>query len=80
VITRQEAIRRLEAVTREITALQRALEEEWDQDSAMTDTQAFLDKCTGWEDARGPEEVIADIYAARTTSSRGAATFEDGAF
>ena len=67
-ITRQEAIRRLEAVTKEITALQKALEEPWEQDATTTDTKAFLDKCTGWEDVRDTEEVIADIYAARTTS------------
>ena len=79
-ITRQEAIRRLEAVTKEITALQKALEEPWEQDATTTDTKAFLDKCTGWEDVRDTEEVIADIYAARTTSSRGAATFLEGAF
>jgi hypothetical protein len=34
-------------------------------------TQAFLDKCGGWEDTRSPEEIITEIYASRTTSDRG---------
>ena len=34
-------------------------------------TEAFLRKCGGWQDTRSPEEIIADIYAARRTSNRG---------
>lgn len=75
-ITREEAIKRLENITREITELKKALEEE--SGAAMKNpTQAFLDKCGGWEDARSPEEIVADIYAARTTSERGATTFDE---
>jgi len=27
-------------------------------------------KCGGWEDTRSPEEIITEIYAARTVSHR----------
>ena len=76
-ITREEAIRRLEDVTREIVELKEALEEGWSEAPAKDPTQAFLEKCGGWEDARSPEEIIADIYAARTVSSRGATIFNE---
>jgi hypothetical protein len=75
-ITREEAIKRLEDITREIIELKKALEEE--SEAVMKDpTQAFLEKCEWWEDARSPEEIVADIYAARTTSDRGATTFDE---
>jgi hypothetical protein len=38
--------------------------------SSDNPTQAFLAKCGGWEDTRSPEEIIAEIYAARTVSQR----------
>lgn len=77
-ITREEAIRRLENVTREITELKEALEEGWAEAPAKDPTQAFLEKCGGWEDKRSPDEIVADIYAARTTSERGATVFNKG--
>jgi len=77
-ITREEAIRRLENVTREIIELKEALEEGWAEAPAKDPTQAFLEKCGGWEDTRSPEEIIANIYAARTASNRGATIFNEG--
>jgi hypothetical protein len=76
-ITREEAIKRLEDVAEEIDKIRKALEEEWNQTTAQDQTQAFLDKCQGWEDTRSPEEIIADIYNARTTSNRGATIFNE---
>ena len=77
-ITREEAIRRLEEVTREIVELKEALEEGWAEAPTKDPTQAFLEKCEGWEDTRSPEEIVADIYAARTASNRGATLFNEG--
>jgi hypothetical protein len=74
-ITREEALRRLEAVANEIVALRTELAEGWIETSGEHATQAFLAKCGGWEDTRSPEEIIADIYAARTVSNRGANLF-----
>jgi len=71
-ITREEAIRRLEDVAGEITELKKALEGGWNETPAKDPTQAFLEKCGGWEDTRSPEEIVTDIYAARSTSNRGA--------
>lgn len=76
-ITREEAIRRLEDVAKEITELKKAIEEGWDEVLVKDPTQAFLEKCGGWEDTRSPEEIVADIYAARTTSNRGATIFNE---
>ncbi len=76
-ITREEAIQRLENVTREIIELKKALEGGWEDETTITPTQAFLKKCEGWEDTRTPEEIIADIYAARTVSDRGTTAFEE---
>ncbi len=67
-ITREEALRRLDAVANELVALRAALAEGWIE--IIDPTQAFLAKCGGWEDTRSPEEIIADIYAARTASNR----------
>lgn len=75
--TREEAVQRLENVTREIIELKKALEEGWEDEATITPTQAFLKKCEGWEDSRTPEEIIADIYAARTVSDRGVTVFEE---
>ena len=74
-ITREEALRRLEAVANEIAALRADLAEGWIETSAEDATAVFLAKCGGWEDTRSPEEIIADIYATRTVSDRGAELF-----
>jgi hypothetical protein len=74
-ITREEAIRRLEDVAGEISEIKKALEKGWGEAAPKDPTQAFLEKCQGWEDTRSPEEIVADIYAARTTSNRGATIF-----
>ena len=75
-ITSEEIIRRLEDVTREMTELKKAVKEGWEEVFPKDATQAFLEKCGGWEDTRSPEEIIAGIYAARTASDRGAIIFE----
>jgi hypothetical protein len=69
-ITREEALRRLDAVAHELVALRAALAEGWTETPSENPTQAFLAKCGGWEDTRSPEEIIAEIYAARTVSRR----------
>jgi hypothetical protein len=69
-ITREEALRRLDAVAHELVALRAALAEGWTETPIENPTQAFLAKCGGWEDTRSPEEIIAEIYAARTVSHR----------
>ena len=66
-MTREEALRRLDAVTNELVALRTALAEGWIERPVEDLTQVFLAKCGGWEDTRSPEE----IYAARTVSQRG---------
>ncbi len=35
-------------------------------------TELFLRKCGGWQDNRSPDEIIAEIYASRTSSLRSA--------
>ena len=75
-ITRAEAIQRLENVTREIIELKKALEEGWEE-FPTNPTQVFLKKCGGWEDSRTSEEIIADVYSTRTVSDRGATVFEE---
>jgi len=74
-ITREEALRRLDAVANELVALRAALAEGWTETPDEAPTQAFLAKCGGWEDTRSPEEIIAEIYAARTLSHCGAIIF-----
>ena len=69
-ITREEALQRLDAVAHELVALRAALAEGWTETPVANLTQAFLAKCEGWEDPRSPEEIIAEIYAARTVSHR----------
>jgi hypothetical protein len=71
-ITREEALRRLDAVAHELVALRAALAGGWTETPIENPTQAFLAKCGGWEDTRNPEEIIAEIYAARTISPRAA--------
>lgn len=77
-ITREEAIRRLEEVAKEIEELKAALEEGWNEVPTKNPTHAFLEKCGGWDDTRSPEEIIADIYDSRTSSNRGATIFNEG--
>ncbi len=90
-ITREEALRRLKAVANElamitregrleavvnkIAALQAELAEGWVETPVEDATAAFLAKCGDWEDTRSPEVIIADIYATRTVSDRGADIF-----
>jgi hypothetical protein len=69
-ITREEVLRRLDAVAHELVALRAALAEGWSETPSENPTQTFLVKCGGWEDTRSPEEIIAEIYAARTVSQR----------
>ena len=76
-MTREEALRRLEAVANELIALRAALAEEWTETPVVDPTQAFLAKCGGWEDTRSPEEIIAEIYAARTVSQRAGTLFPE---
>lgn len=76
-MTRKEVIRRLEQMEREIGDLKTALMEEWVEDTHPVSTETFLAKCSGWEDTRTPEEIIAEIYTSRTHSQRGAALFEE---
>ncbi|ETW98859.1 hypothetical protein [Candidatus Entotheonella palauensis] len=69
-ITREEALRRLEKVANDIEALREALADGWLETDGDAATSAFLAKCDGWEDTRSPEEIIADIYASQTVSNR----------
>lgn len=45
--------------------------------SARTPTEQFLEKCEGWQDDRSIDEMIADIYRARTSSDRGVQAFQE---
>ncbi len=74
-ITREEALRRLEKVANDIEALRDALADGWVEMDDNEATSAFLAKCGDWEDTRSPEEIIADIYASRTISNRNADLF-----
>ena len=62
-ITREEALRRLDAVAHELVALRAALAEGWTETPSENPTQAFLAKCGGWEDTRSPEEIIAEMLS-----------------
>ena len=42
-------------------------------------TREFLQKCGGWEDSRSADDIVAEIYAARTSSTRGAEIFQENA-
>ena len=65
------------AIREYVTIHRASLAEGWTETPVEDATQVFLDKCRGWEDARSPEEIIAEIYAARTVSHRGAALFPE---
>jgi len=69
-ITREEALRRLDAVAHELVALRAALAEGWTETPSENPTETFLAECGCWEDTRSPEEIITEIYAARTVSHR----------
>ncbi len=73
--TRDEAVKRLEDIEKEIQDLRKILQEEWGESASSDDTQQFLDKCGGWEDERPVDALIAEIYQARTASDRGAGLF-----
>lgn len=45
--------------------------------SSKSPTQVFLDKCDGWKDTRSADAIIAEIYAARTISEKGADLFQE---
>jgi len=63
-----------------ITFLEDDLSADTQQEHVPEDlTQVFLGKCGGWEDTRSPDEIIAEIYASRTTSERGAYLFPEDA-
>ncbi len=74
-MTNQEALGCLDEIAREIEQLRTAIDREWQEAASRDATQAFLRKCGGWEDARSPEEIVAEIYSSRTASDRGADTF-----
>ena len=76
-LTRHEAIKRLEDIEQEIRALKKAFQEEWKEEPIPGATQLFLDKCGGWEDNRSTEEIIAEIYQSRTVSDRGVDLFQE---
>ena len=76
-ITREEALRRLDAVANELVALRAALAAWWTETPVEDSTQLFLSKCGDWEDTRSPEEIIAEIYAARPVSHRGTTFFPE---
>jgi len=77
--TRNEAVKRLEDIEKEIQHLRRTLQEEWDEPTSPNETQHFLDKCSGWEDERPVDALIAEIYRARRASDRGADLFRNTA-
>ena len=76
-LTREEAIKRLDNLAREIVVLRDAFVDGWKEPSIGNDTQAFLKKCEGWEDERGPDEIISQIYQARTISTKGESAFTE---
>jgi hypothetical protein len=76
-ITRYEAIQRLEKVAKEIVELKEAFKEVWVEPTTKDRTQVFLEKCGGWEDSRTVEEIIEELHVARSESSRSAAMLND---
>jgi len=76
-LTKEEAIRRLSNIEREAAELKLEFEREWFDASGRTATEIFLEKCGGWEDDRTTEEIIAEIYSARTSSDRCADLFDE---
>ncbi|MDA0836798.1 MAG: hypothetical protein O2857_03350 [Planctomycetota bacterium] len=76
-MTHTDAIRKLEYLEKEISSLRSALATGLTGPKDDKTTIAFLDKCGGWEDSRGTEEIIADIYSTRLNSERGENVFGD---
>jgi hypothetical protein len=74
-MTRDEAIKRLEIMVREIDELKAALQDGLQEARGKNSTEAFLQKCGGWEDTRTPDEIVAEIYETRTISNRGEEMF-----
>ena len=64
-----------EKLMRTLNFLKKLQGEESGKQTGNDATQIFLDKCGGWEDDRTAEEIITEIYAARTSSDRGAGIF-----
>jgi hypothetical protein len=69
-LTREETLRRLGNIEKEIVELRRAISDEALPDGVSDRTKAFLEKCGGWEDSRTPDEIIADIRASRVNATR----------
>lgn len=62
---------RLEEIEQEIRRLRTEVEKTLTTDGE-DETELFLRKCSGWQDAaRTPDELIAKIYASRSSSLRG---------
>jgi hypothetical protein len=61
---------RLEEIEQEIQELRTGVEKMVSAE-AHNDTELFLHKCRGWQDERSPDEIIAEIYARRSSSLRG---------
>ncbi len=78
-ITYQEVIRRLDTIVKEITELKQVVEQSWSSESILDPTEAFLEKCRGWQDSRSADEIVASIYTARTISERGESIFNNAA-
>jgi|GEM_PF-6868031 len=77
-ITREDAIKRIEGIERELAHLREELAQSWADVTPEERTREFLRKCGGWEDTRSPEEIVAEIYSSRTVSDRGAHMFDEG--
>ncbi|HED05047.1 MAG TPA: hypothetical protein ENI60_09920 [Candidatus Fraserbacteria bacterium] len=61
---------RLEEIEQEIRRLRTEVEKTLTTDGE-DETELFLRKCSGWQDVRTPDELIAGIYASRSSSLRG---------
>lgn len=46
---------------------EKAIDEKKEAKIPNSNTEEFLKKCGGWEDTRGPEEIVADIYGSRAS-------------
>jgi hypothetical protein len=76
-ITREDAIKRIEGIEQELAHLREELAQPWADATPEERTREFLRKCGGWEDSRTAEEIVADIYSSRTVSDRGAHIFDE---
>ena len=57
--------------------LEKLLREAPVRKGTKTPTQAFLEKCGGWQDERSAQEIVDEIYAARNASNRGGTLFTE---